>query len=274
MTSNPTIDLSGLRCVVTGAASGIGASVVQHLRSCGAELVTIDRNPLPEHVAAASDRHLLCDLTDPAALHAVAAEIDGTMDALVNVAGLPGTATPDAVVAVNFLALRQLTEALADRIDDGGAIVNIASIAGSGWRASLQDLARLLATTTYEEGSSVVAQLGMDGSRAYNFSKEAVIVWTMANCLRWWGRGVRLNCISPGTVDTPILNEFRESMGHQQVANAIGLVGRVGAPSDIAPVVAFAVSKVAPWINGANLVVDGGLLGTAEGSILRTMADS
>ena len=115
-----------------------------------------------------------------------------------------------------------------------------------------QDLSRLTTTS-------------MTGTRAYNFSKEAVIVWTMANSQRWWPRGIRLNSVSPGVIETPILTDFRESMGDDAIDWAIKAMGRVGKPSDIAPAIVFLASRATPWINGTNLIVDGGLMGAVTG---------
>ena len=250
------------RVVVTGAASGIGAETARLLASQGADVISIDRNEATgDHIA----QHISCDLTDRASIDAAAAAVDGPIDALCNVAGVPGNLPTAAVIAVNFLGLRRLTELLADQITDGGAIVNVASIAGNGWRANRTEVDLLLATPSFEDGLAWANDSSMDGTRAYNFSKEAVIVWTMANSQRWWSRGIRLNSVSPGVIETPILGDFRQSMGNASIDWAIRAVGRVGKPSDIAPAIAFLASRATPWINGTNLDVDGGLMGAVTG---------
>src|SRR3954464_3417797 len=180
------------RVVVTGAASGIGAETAKLLAAAGAHVISIDRNEAAgEHIG----QHISCDLTDTASIDRAVAAVDGPIDALCNVAGVPGNLPTPTVIAVNFLGLRYLTERLADQITDGGSIVNVASIAGNAWQANLAEVKLLLGTPTFEDGMAWAADSSMDGTRAYNFSKEAVIVWTMANSQRWWSRGIKLNSV-------------------------------------------------------------------------------
>ncbi len=251
------MDFTDQRIVVTGAASGIGAETARVLTAAGAHVISIDRNEATAHVA----EHITCDLTDPASIDAAIAKIDGPLEALCNVAGVPGTLSAPTVLTVNFLGLRYLTEGLVDRIVDGGSIVNVASIAGAGWQGNMAEAQRLAATTSFEDGLAWANDNEMTGTRAYNFSKEVVIVWTMASSQKWWGRGIRINTVSPGPIDTPIIGDFRESMGDAQIDWSISAIGRLGLPADIAPAVAFMASRDARWINGTNLNVDGGLMG-------------
>lgn len=250
------------RVVLTGAASGIGAATLRlfYDQHPAVQVITLDRTELPHELVALSAQHVLVDLSDPMSIDEAIAQIDGEIDALCNVAGIPGTGDPATVLAVNFLGLRHLTESLVDRISDGGSIVNVASIAGAQWMANLSEVRRLIATASFDDGLSWVRDQPMDGARAYNFSKEAVLVWTMANCLRWWDRQIRVNSVSPGPVETPILDDFRDSMGHERIAGAIAAVGRAGRPEDVAPAITFLASRQASWVNGVNIVTDGGLL--------------
>src|SRR5215213_6289329 len=131
------------RVVVTGAASGIGAETAKVIAGGGAEVISLDRNPAGgAHIAP----HISYDLTDRASIDAAIAAIDGPIDALCNIAGVPGRLPTATVIAVNFLGLRHLTEGLADQITDGGAIVNVASIAGNQWQTNLAEVKLLLAT--------------------------------------------------------------------------------------------------------------------------------
>jgi NAD(P)-dependent dehydrogenase (short-subunit alcohol dehydrogenase family) len=251
--------------LLTGAASGIGAATLEAFARQGVppQVITLDRHELPPHLRSLSVQHLLVDLADPASIERGVAEIDTEIDALCNVAGVPGTLDPETVLSVNFLGLRYLTELVVDRIRDGGSIVNVASIAGAQWLAHLGEVRRLLDTASFEDGRDWVRDQPIDGARAYNFSKEVVLVWTMANCLRWWDRNIRVNSVSPGPVDTPILDAFRDSMGHDRIAAAIAAVGRAARPEDVAPAITFLASREAPWVNGVNIVADGGLLASS-----------
>ena len=107
------------RYIVTGAASGIGHAVAERLVTAGAEVISLDRNTPSVSVK----HHIAVDLADPQSIDAAVNRLDGTFDALINVAGVPGTAPAATVIAVNVLAVRHLTEALIGRLRDGGSVV-------------------------------------------------------------------------------------------------------------------------------------------------------
>ena len=121
-------DVSGRRFVVTGAASGIGHAVAERLLTAGAEVYSLDRNT----PSAAVVGHIEVDLASPRSIDAALERLDGTYDGLINVAGIPGTAPADVVLAVNSLAVRHLSEAFVDRLVAGGSVVVVSSIAGFG----------------------------------------------------------------------------------------------------------------------------------------------
>lgn len=96
------------------------------------------------------------------------------------------------------------------------------------------------------------------GARSYFFSKEALIVWTMQNRWTWRDRGIRMNTVSPGPVETPILKDFLETLG-ARAEEDMRIMDRPGRPGDIAPAIAFLLSDGAAWIRGTNIPVDGGM---------------
>ncbi len=96
------------------------------------------------------------------------------------------------------------------------------------------------------------------GGRSYFFTKEALIVWTMMNSWTWRDRGIRMNCISPGPVETPILPDFLETLG-ERAEEDMRIMDRPGLTDDIAPVIAFLCSDGSAWIRGANIPCDGGM---------------
>lgn len=240
--------------VVTGAASGIGAATVELLAARGVDVVAVDRN----HVAGPAAESLRCDLADPAAIDDLVGALPPHLGGLCNVAGVPGTLPPEVVMAVNLLALRHLTDALLPRIAAGGAVVNVASCAGSAWRKRVPEILELLATDSFAGGLAWCSERTRNGAQAYDFSKEAVIVFTKQAATRAWRRGVRVNAVSPGAVDTPILADFYESMGAELLDPLKHHAGRNGRPAEIAAVIAFLLSPDAGWINGENIRVDGG----------------
>ncbi|WP_099023045.1 coniferyl-alcohol dehydrogenase [Mycolicibacterium palauense] len=251
------MDVSGLRCIVTGAASGIGEQVARELTERGGTVVSLDRR---EPSAPVAD-HLDVDLAEKSSIDAVVTRLGANWDALINVAGIPGTAPDEAVFRVNFLGLRHLTESMLPHLNTGGSVVNVSSTAGLEWAARLELITELLATKTFDDGLRWFTANRPDVS-AYNFSKEAVTVYTHANGGRVSREfGLRMNAVLPGVVDTPILADFERSMGKEILDGVKEFVGRHAKPGDVAPAAVFLASRDAGWINGSAVTVDGGITG-------------
>lgn len=247
---------TGRRVVVTGAASGIGHATATLLAAEGAEVISLDRNEPTALVA----RHLKVDLADAGSIDAALAEIDGSFDVLFNVAGLPGTAPAETVFKVNALAVRHLSEAALERLTPGGSVVVVSSTAGFGWPDRLDTIKDLLATDTFEEGVRWFRDNPQDGN-AYNFSKEVATVYTMTMGLVFADAGLRINAVLPGPVETPILADFEETMGVDNLDGLKELLGRHARPEEVAKAALFLGSDDASWINGHPLLVEGGAFG-------------
>ena len=249
-------ELAQRRYVVTGAASGIGHAVAEQLLAAGAEVYSLDRNT----PTAAVTRHIEVDLSNPRSIDAAVEQLDGEFDGLMNVAGVPGTAPPDVVLAVNALAVRHLSESIFDRLKPGGTVTIVSSTAGFGWPARLDAIRELLGTDTFEEGVAWFKAHPQQGN-AYNFSKEVTTVYAMSMALMAAQKGFRINAVLPGPVQTPILADFEDTMGKDTLDGLKALLGRHATPEDIAGAIVFLASDAARWINGHALVVDGGATG-------------
>lgn len=245
--------MRGRTIIVTGAASGIGRETAAELRERGATVVGVDRN----RTADVDEFHEV-DLLDPLAIDDLASALPEDAAGLCNIAGVAPTRPAAEVLAVNTLALIRLTNALVPKLADGASIVNLASMAGNGWRDHIAEVQELLATP-WDGIDAFVERRGLDdGPRSYFLSKEAVIVWTMMRRWTWRDRGIRMNCVSPGPVETPILPDFIDMLG-DRAQESIRNMERHGAPGDVAPVVAFLLSDDSAWFRGANLTPDGGM---------------
>jgi NAD(P)-dependent dehydrogenase (short-subunit alcohol dehydrogenase family) len=256
----------GKRYVVTGAASGIGHAVAEKLLAGGAEVVCLDRNA-PK---AAVTRHIEVDLANPQSIDAAVEQLDGQshpFDGLLNIAGIPGTAPAELVLAVNALAVRHLTESFFDKLAPGGSVVIVSSTAGFGWPLRLGPIRDLLATDTFEEGAAWFKANPQQGN-AYNFSKEVSTVYALSMGLALGEMGFRLNAVLPGPVETPILVDFEESMGKDTLDGLKDLLGRHADPGDIADVVLFLASFDARWVNGQAIAVDGGIMGAVATGVV------
>jgi NAD(P)-dependent dehydrogenase (short-subunit alcohol dehydrogenase family) len=160
---------------------------------------------------------------------------------------------------VNFLGLRHLTEQLLPRIPPAGAIVHIASIAGGQWPSHVPQLWELINTASFADGVAWCAaqtELVRDG---YFFSKEAVQFYTLARSVATIKQGVRMNSICPGVTDTKIMPDFRQAMGDATInMTADVAIGRLATPAEMAPAMLFLGSAEASYVNGVNLIIDGG----------------
>ncbi|XPF93284.1 coniferyl-alcohol dehydrogenase [Colwellia sp. RE-S-Sl-9] len=244
--------LDNKKIVVTGAASGIGAKTVELLKQQGATVIGLDIVP-----AANVDEFIQLDLTSKSSIDAAIDKLEG-IDGLCNVAGLPPTQDKIKVMTVNLVALRYLTEGAIAKMNNGGSIVNVASLAGIGWPNSVDAIKDSLANMNFNNIEAYCEKHEIVGPQSYFFSKEALLVWTMLNRWTWRERGIRMNCVSPGPVNTPILKDFIETLG-ERAEEDMKVMDRTGTPEDIAPVISFLLSDASAWLRGINIPVDGGM---------------
>ena len=251
----------GRRAVVTGCASGIGAHVVQQLTELGGAVVGLDRNRPAFEI---KEFHQV-DLADPASIDRAVAGIGGEVDSLFNVAGVSsGIGDPVLVVTINFLGLRDITEALIPKMAAGSSIVSVSSLAAAAYREHQQTVAGLLDTRTMQEGiewCQCHPDALADGD--YRLSKEAIILYTMRNAAALGARGIRINCTGPGVTETPILDQLRAAYGQRYLDDIPKPLGRVAHPAEQAAVLVFLNSQAASYISGEVVWVDGGNVGAA-----------
>ncbi|GFG72557.1 SDR family oxidoreductase [Mycolicibacter senuensis] len=244
------------RVVVVGAGSGIGAATAAHFHRRGDFVLAVDVRPQQ----TPASQQACCDLRDAAAIAEFTGGIGDGWDLLAHVAGVPGTAPAADVLTVNYLGMRLMTEGMLPRLRRGGAVVAVASTAALGWEQRIDVLDGLLEATDAE--SVLRWQAGQDPAfPVYTTSKQAMILYAKRLAATAHATyGVRINTVSPGPVETPILADFEQSMGKEVLDTVRDTVGRHGVVDDIVPLIDFLGSPQAGWITGQDIAVDGGFI--------------
>jgi 2-keto-3-deoxy-L-fuconate dehydrogenase len=240
-------DFDGMVALVTGGASGIGAATADLLAERGAGTAVLDLEP------GAAGRHLgvACDVADRAAVdRAVARVADqlGRLDVVVNNAGIGAQGD----VAGN-------DDAEWHRVLD----VNVVGMARVT-RAALPHLRRSPSAAVVNT-SSVLATLGVPGRALYAASKGAVLALTLAMAADHVGDGIRVNCVLPGTAETPWVGRLLAAAGDPEAElaalRARQPLGRLVSPAEVAESIAYLASPRAGATTGTALTVDGGMTG-------------
>lgn len=252
-----------MRVALTGGATGIGAEVSAKLKADGHTVTAFDISEPASNV----DHWVKLDLSDAASISAAINAVEGPFDALINNAGLPPRAgLEEAILRVNYFGMRQFLNGMLDKLSPGASIVNTASRAGAMWRQNLEEVKDLMDLKP-DDLQGFIAEREMDATRAYNLSKEAVIVLTMAETENMIARGLRMNSVSPAAVSTGILDDFVAAFG-EKVAKNIARVGRPGLPGEVADVILYLISPQSHWLKGTDIVIDGGMGALAQTDML------
>lgn len=241
-------DFEGLRALVTGGASGIGRATAELLAARGAQVAVLDRDPAPVEKPLLAHR---ADVTDDTSVReAVAAAVAelGGLDIVINNAGVGAQGTiednDDAewhrVLDVNVIGTVRTTRAALPylRRSSHAAVVNICSIG---------------------------ATAGLPQRALYCASKGAVLSLTLAMAADHVREGIRVNCVNPGTADTPwvgrLLDAADDPAAERAALNARQPMGRLVTPDEVAAAIVYLASPAAASVTGTSLAVDGGMQG-------------
>jgi NAD(P)-dependent dehydrogenase (short-subunit alcohol dehydrogenase family) len=252
----PIINYESKTVVVTGAATGVGAALVDRLRAAHAgRIIALDIKPCNGTV----DEFISADLSDPVAIDEAIHRLPESIDVLFNNAGVAATLPLRVVMGVNVLAPRRLIASLHQRMHPGSAIVNTASTAGGGFMERLSQILELLAIDDWSQALDwVEAHPGLT-QNAYGFSKECAQVLTLLQATPLAKHGIRINSVCPGIIDTPLVADFQITMGTPIIDWMVSQSGgRKAVPAEVADALVFLGSDAASYINGTNLLIDNG----------------
>lgn len=229
--------LDGRVALVTGGASGIGLACCERFASEGAKVASLDLEAGDYKVDVRDEEGVAAAVDSLVADH-------GRIDIVVNSAGIAGggpvhmvsASDWQKVIDVNLTGTFLVSKhALRHMVGQrSGSIVNVASIEGVQ---------------------------GTEGGSSYNASKGGVVLLTKNMAIDYGRAGIRVNCICPGFIDTPLLRAVMDSEGMAQVRDHyrdLHVLGRFGRPEEIAAAAAFLASDDASFVTGHPLVVDGG----------------
>lgn len=251
MDSSDWLGLSGRVCVVTGGGGGIGRATALSFAKAGARVAAIDLDERGLEATRAelgklAAGHVVarCDTTDVASVAAAAVTVEkslGACDVLVNTAAVlrPGAldtlslAEWNTVLSVNLTGYFLCAQAFGRQMRGlgRGSLVHVASIAGSNAQGQ---------------------------SGAYSVSKAGVVMLSRQLANEWGPHGIRSNVVSPGMVITPMSQAFYDTPGVTERRSAVVPLRRVGMPQDMADAILFLASDRASYVNGEEIIVDGG----------------
>lgn len=248
--------------IVVGGGSGMGAAAARALRGRGRRLIVADKNgdAAADVAAPLGAEPVEVDLVDPASVARLAERIPA-LGSMIVTAGI--NVGPDRrLIDVNLVGPALLMDALTPKVIDGSAVVLFSSMVElMPIDPALEDvldapLAPDLIDRLIEAGAPITDD--PEGQVGYLYGKIGVHRLARRKAIEWWPRGGRVNSISPGVIDTPMIGKVAEEhrSGMFQMAE---LVGRLGRPEEVGRVAAFLVSPDASFVNGINLTVSGGL---------------
>jgi NAD(P)-dependent dehydrogenase (short-subunit alcohol dehydrogenase family) len=243
----------GRVAIVTGSGSGIGRATAERFAREGGRVICADVNMKgAEETAAAitseggEAKAVRCDVSDATAVTALvdgAVKAWGKLDIVANVAGVGGFRRTNEetlenwnrMIGINLTGQFLVCQAALPHIlASKGAIINVASVAG-------------VKSHPY--------------SAAYCASKGGVVLLTKALAVEYGRKGIRINCVCPGGIETPMIQAFKLPEGVSEAAlSKIMPLGRFGQAPEVAGTIAFLASDDATYINGSTIVVDGGMI--------------
>ena len=241
-------EFKGLVAVVTGAGSGIGLAAAQHFHDNGAKVYGLD---LQEGSMSPYAHFITCDIGDPVSVSSAFAELakhTQVVDILANNAGVGAAGT-----------VEDASE------DDWHRVLNINVVGTSRVSAAAMPMLRKSKSPAIVNTCSIAATAGIQKRAAYSASKGAVMSLTLAMAADHVKEGIRVNCVNPGTADTPwvarLLSQAKDPAAERSALEARQPMGRLVSADEVALAIAYLASPRQASTTGTILAVDGGMQG-------------
>jgi NAD(P)-dependent dehydrogenase (short-subunit alcohol dehydrogenase family) len=241
-------EFKGLKAVVTGAGSGIGLAVATLLKESGAEVFGFD---IGEGQMGSVATWVSCDVSSTPSVKEAMSKVlanTGHLDILINNAGIGAVGT------------------VADATDDEWSRVLNINVAGIGRvSAAALPLLRKSKSAAIVNTCSIAATVGLPKRAVYSASKGAVLALTMAMAADFVSEGIRVNCVNPGTADTPwvgrLLSNASDPEAERKALEARQPMGRLVSAEEVARSILYLASPLQSSTTGTALAVDGGMNG-------------
>lgn len=265
------LNFEGKNCVVTGAATGVGRAVATKLTDLGANVYALDINEVKNVT-----EFIRTDLSKKEQVDSALERLPERIDILISNAALAGTTFQDyvfsipEVFSVNYVACRYLVESLLPKMNEKSRIVVVSSTTGELWKEKIDILNDLYENANTYETAVKWAEMQIENERVFNglerpdsvytFCKEALIYYVKRSSFDLLKRGIGINVLCPGGIDTPMTDEIARIVGSHEWDKAATnpILGRASTAEEQADCIIFMASDMSRCLIGCDITSDFG----------------